>query len=191
MRRCLLGLLAVLLVPGGAQGGGTLRGFVLEPGARRLEIVDVDAGRAIGRLAVPRDSDLVACSIDGSRVLVATSSGGVVEVDGLARRRLFTFRGLGHLVALRLVPRPTFGLVEPRYAVVVDRSGWRTVIDLTRSRVVRHQAGRAPPNPSGGAVRIGGWLATVHGRRLELTAPGMQRTIRLGAPGTAVCFAVV
>lgn len=131
-------VVAALALPGSAgAGGGTLRAFVLLPAQGRLAEVDVDHG-VVGSLAVPFGPGPVACSIDGSRVLVANTRLGIVtELDGISGHTLHTFRGLGHPVDLALLPRVNVGMVRPRYALVADVRGSVDLLDLDAGTVVR------------------------------------------------------
>src|SRR6266576_1551481 len=124
MRRFSVVVFVVLALAGSAgAGGGTLRAFVLLPGRGQLAVVDVGRG-VVATLAVPRGAGPVATSIDGSRVLVANTRLGVVtELDGISGRKVRTFSGLGRPVDLALLPRPEFGLVRARYALVADARG--------------------------------------------------------------------
>ena len=128
----LAALVLALAVPAGvARAGGSLRGYVLLPASGRLVIVDVDAARVVGSVAVPRGSGPLVASIDGRRVLVANPRRGIVtEIDGVAGRRTRTIAGLGDPVAILLVPRADVGLVRPRYALVADGRGWIDTLDL-------------------------------------------------------------
>lgn len=139
MRLLLATLVAALALPGSVPAGGrSITGFVLLPAQSRLAVVDIDARRVSRTIAVRGGPGPVAASIDGSRVLVAnTRVGTVTQLDGLTNRRLRTFRGLGHPVALVLLPRTQIGLVRPRYAVVADARGWIDVLDLDIGRIVR------------------------------------------------------
>jgi len=130
-------VLAILALSGSARGGGSIRGFVLLPAQGRLTVIDVDAGKVLRTVPVPRGSGPVAASIDGSRILVAnTRLGTVTQIDGRTYRRLRTFTGLGRPVDLALLPRPQVGLVRSRYAVVADARGWVDVLDLVVGQVV-------------------------------------------------------
>jgi hypothetical protein len=106
VRLPLVCLLAVLAFAGSADGGGSIRGFVLLPAHGGLAVVDVDAGKVLRTVSVPRGAGPVAASIDGSRVLVAnTRLGTVTQIDGRTSRRVRTFTGLGRPVDLVLLPR--------------------------------------------------------------------------------------
>ena len=138
VRPVLVVVLAILALPGSARGGGSIRGFVLLPTQGRLAAFDADAGKVLRTVSVPRGPGPVAASIDGSRVLVANTSLGIVtEIDGRTYRHVRTFAGFGRPVDLLFLPRAQIGLVRPRYAVVADARGWVDVLDLVLGRIVR------------------------------------------------------
>src|SRR5256885_9935539 len=88
VRLVLVTVLAVLALCGSARGGGSIRGFVLLPAQGRLAVVDVDAGKVLRTVSVPRGPGPVAASIDASRVLVAnTRLGTVTQIDCRRYRR--------------------------------------------------------------------------------------------------------
>src|SRR5439155_25046884 len=112
---------AVLALSGSARVGGSIRGFVLLPAQGRLAVVDVDAGKVLLTVSVPRGPGPVAASIDASRVLVAnTRLGTLTQIHGRSYRRVRRFTGLGRPTDRVLLPRVQVGLVRPRYAVVAD-----------------------------------------------------------------------
>lgn len=137
VRPVLVAIVAVLALCGSARGGGSIRGFVLLPTQGRLAVVDVDAGKVLRTVSVPRGPGPVAASIDASRVLVAnTRLGTVTQIDGRNYRRVRRFTGLGRPVDLVLLPRVQVGIVRPRYAVVADARGWVDILDLVLGRIV-------------------------------------------------------
>ena len=137
MRGVVAVLLGALVLAGGAAGGGTIRAFVLLPGQGRLAIADA-GGSIVRMVAVPAGAGPVAAGIDGREVLVANTRRGLVtELDGLSGRRRHVFARLGHPIALVMVPRPSVGLVQPRYAIAADAGGRLDVLDLRLGRTVR------------------------------------------------------
>ena len=179
MRYLAMGVLTGLVLAGSAgAGGGTLRAFVLLPAQGRLAEVDVGRG-VVATVAVPRGAGPVTASIDGSRVLVANTRLGVVtELDGISGRKVRTFSGLGRPVDLALLPRPAFGLVRARYALVADARGHVDVLDLDTGRIL---LGVAIPAPFALAVAARYvWVASRrHGSltQLDLTAPNRARVV--------------
>lgn len=141
VRLVLVVVLAVLALAGSAHGGGSILGFVLLPTQGRLAVVDVDAGKVLRTVSVPRGPGPVAASIDASRVLVAnTRLGTVTQIDGRNYRHVRRFTGLWRPVDLVLLPRVQVGLVRPRYAVVADARGWVDILDLVLGRIVHRVA---------------------------------------------------
>jgi DNA-binding beta-propeller fold protein YncE len=113
--RSLAGVAVMLALAGVAHGGGTIRGYVPLPDLGSVAFVDVNAGRVLKTVAVPRGAGPVVASIDGSRVLVANTRRGLVtETNGISGRRTRTFRGLGRPIDLALIPRTTIGLGRGR-----------------------------------------------------------------------------
>jgi hypothetical protein len=186
-RRSLLAvLLMVVGVPASAaHAGGSIRGYVLLPAAGRVVLVDVDATHVVGSVAVPRGSGPLVASIDGSRVLIGNTSRGVVtEIDGMHGRRVRTFAGLGHPIAIVLVPRVDVGLVRPRYALVADRLGWIDTLDLDRGRLVARIAVSNPTAMSLADPQL--WVASA-GRatltQLDVSDPARPRVVARPAIG--------
>jgi hypothetical protein len=137
MRGVVAAVLGALVLAGAASAGGSIRAFVLLPAQGRLAIADAD-GSIIRMVAVPPGAGPVAAGIDGREVLVANTRRGLVtELDGLSGRRLHVFARLDHPIALVMVPRPSVGLVQPRYAVAADARGYVDVLDLRSGRTVR------------------------------------------------------
>ena len=135
--RSLAGVAVVLALAGVAHAGGTIRGYVPLPDLGSVAFVDVNAGRVLKTVAVPRGAGPVVASIDGSRVLVANTRRGLVtETNGISGRRTRTFRGLGRPIDLALIPRTTIGLVRARYAIVLDALGSVVILDLDRGQAV-------------------------------------------------------
>jgi hypothetical protein len=137
MRRVVAGVLCALVLAGAAAAGGSIRAFVLLPAQGRLAIADA-GGSIIRMVTMPVGAGPVAAGIDGREVLVANTRRGLVtELDGLSGRRLHVFGRLGHPIALVMVPRPSVGLVQPRYAIAADAGGHLDVLDLRLGRTVR------------------------------------------------------
>jgi hypothetical protein len=173
-------LLLVLALPASAaNAGGSIRGYVLLPARGRVATVDVDGTRVVGSLAVPRGRGPLVASIAGSRVLVGNTSLGIVtELDGVRGRRVRTFSGLGHPVAIVLVPRVDVGLVRPRYALVADGLGWIDTLDLDRGRLVRRVAVSHPTAMSLADPQL--WVASADRAtltQLDVSDPARPRVV--------------
>jgi DNA-binding beta-propeller fold protein YncE len=163
-------LLAISLLTtlggGAARAGGSIRAYVLLPAQGRVAMVDAEAQRVVGTIAVPLGSGPIAASIDGSRVLVANTRRGVItQLNGIAGRRVRSFSGLGHPVAIALVPGST-GVVRSRYAIVADARGSLDVLDLDTGHLLRRIAVNHPI-----ALAIGNnqlWVASAGETRLTV-----------------------
>ncbi|MDX6513006.1 MAG: hypothetical protein QOE36_2510 [Gaiellaceae bacterium] len=165
-----------LALAGSARAGGTPRGYVLLPAEGRVALVDLQAGRVLKTVAVPRGAGPLVASIDGSRVLVANTRTGVVtEINGISGRRARMFVGLGRPTELALIPRTAVGYVRPRYAIVLDARGWIAILDLDRGRVVERAAVANPVRMALAEDQL--WVAS--GRSARLTQFDVSEPARL------------
>jgi hypothetical protein len=164
--------IATAMLGGVAHAGGSLRAYVLLPAQGRVALVDVDRARVVGTISVPHGEGPIAASIDGTRELVANTERGLLtEVDGISRRHVHTIAGLGHPVAVELVPGAR-GLVRPRYAVVADSRGAVDVLDLRAGVVARRVEVAVPISLAIGNGML--WVASAGRTRLsefDLTDP--------------------
>jgi hypothetical protein len=183
VRRSLAAAAVALALAGVAQAGGTIRGYVSLPAAGRVAFVDVDAGRVLKMVAVPRGAGPVVASIDGSRLLVANTRRGVVtETNGVSGRRTRTFTGLGRPIDLALIPRTTIGLVRPRYAIVLDARGSVMTLDLDHGRVVDRVPVARPTGLALASATL--WVASAGSARLtQIDVSEAARPRVLGRPG--------
>jgi DNA-binding beta-propeller fold protein YncE len=165
---CLVAIVCLAAAPA-AFAGGTIRAFALLPASGRIAAVDIERHHIARLIAVPAGDGPIAASGDGSRVLVANTARGIVsEVSGLSGRHVRTFHGLGHPVALQMLPNSTTssGYVQPRYTVVADARGQIVVLDLKRGRIAARLPVAAPV-----ALALDGddlWVASSASTRLTL-----------------------
>jgi len=102
----------------------------------------------------------------------------VTEIDGLHGRRTRSIAGLGHPVAIVLVPRVEAGLVRPRYALVADSQGWIDTLDLASGTLVRRIAVEHPSVMALANGRL--WVASAGGAtltQLDVSDPARPRVV--------------
>jgi outer membrane protein assembly factor BamB len=158
-RLLMLALLASLACGGSARAGGEIQVYVLLPATGQVAFVDAVAGHVVRLVPVPRGAGPIAASMQDRRVLVAnTRLGRVTALDGVGGQRLWTISGLGHPVALTVVPWAP-------YAVVADAHGWIDVVSLARGSIVA----RIPVTQPRGVSLANGQLWVMGGRRDRLT----------------------
>jgi hypothetical protein len=142
VRRALVALLCLAAGTAGAsaapKGGGTVA-FVAAAHPNRLVVVDVDARRALGSVALRGRPIAVASSSLGRRVVVTAADGSVTLVDGVARRALRVLRGFSNPADVQLSQ-------GGHVAYVLEKGrGTLDTVDLDRLRVVRRvQVGPRP-----------------------------------------------
>jgi DNA-binding beta-propeller fold protein YncE len=161
-----------------AHAGGSIRGYVLLPAQGRVALVNVDRAHVVGTISVPQGGGPIAASIDGTRVLVANTTRGLVtEIDGITGRHVRTISGLGRPVDIELVPGAR-GLVRPRYAVVADARGSVDVLDLRSGTLARRVEVASPISLAIGNGVL--WVASAGRTRLsefDLTDPPRMKLV--------------